>query len=259
MFTKSKMKIIALMNQKGGVGKTTSTVNIGAGLNKLGKKVLLIDLDPQANLTYSLGIQGHDLRKTIYELLKGQISTSDVIVEKNGLQVIPASLDLSGAEIELSGMAGREFLLRESLTKLSDLDYVLLDCPPSLGLLTLNSLVAADEVYIPVQSEFLALQGMSKLLQTVEIVQKRLNPSLEITGIIGTRYDSRKTLNKEVVQKIQSYFGAKLFKTLIRDNVALAEAPSHGQDIFAYKSDSNGAEDYLKLCKEILKREKPTK
>jgi chromosome partitioning protein len=251
MFTKSKMKIIALMNQKGGVGKTTSTVNIGAGLNKLGKKVLLIDLDPQANLTYSLGIQGHDLRKTIYELLKGQISTSDVIVEKNGLQVIPASLDLSGA--------GREFLLRESLTKLSDLDYVLLDCPPSLGLLTLNSLVAADEVYIPVQSEFLALQGMSKLLQTVEIVQKRLNPSLEITGIIGTRYDSRKTLNKEVVQKIQSYFGAKLFKTLIRDNVALAEAPSHGQDIFAYKSDSNGAEDYLKLCKEILKREKPTK
>lgn len=247
------------MNQKGGVGKTTSTVNIGAGLNKLGKKVLLIDLDPQANLTYSLGIQGHDLRKTIYELLKGQISTSDVIVEKNGLQVIPASLDLSGAEIELSGMAGREFLLRESLTKLSDLDYVLLDCPPSLGLLTLNSLVAADEVYIPVQSEFLALQGMSKLLQTVEIVQKRLNPSLEITGIIGTRYDSRKTLNKEVVQKIQSYFGAKLFKTLIRDNVALAEAPSHGQDIFAYKSDSNGAEDYLKLCKEILKREKPTK
>jgi chromosome partitioning protein len=259
MFTKSKMKIIALMNQKGGVGKTTSTVNIGAGLNKLGKRVLLIDLDPQANLTYSLGIQGHDLRKTIYELLKGQISTSDVIVEKNGLQVIPASLDLSGAEIELSGMAGREFLLRESLTKLSDLDYVLLDCPPSLGLLTLNSLVAADEVYIPVQSEFLALQGMSKLLQTVEIVQKRLNPSLEITGIIGTRYDSRKTLNKEVVQKIQSYFGAKLFKTLIRDNVALAEAPSHGQDIFAYKSDSNGAEDYLKLCKEILKREKPTK
>ncbi len=247
------------MNQKGGVGKTTSTVNIGAGLNKLGKRVLLIDLDPQANLTYSLGIQGHDLRKTIYELLKGQISTSDVIVEKNGLQVIPASLDLSGAEIELSGMAGREFLLRESLTKLSDLDYVLLDCPPSLGLLTLNSLVAADEVYIPVQSEFLALQGMSKLLQTVEIVQKRLNPSLEITGIIGTRYDSRKTLNKEVVQKIQSYFGAKLFKTLIRDNVALAEAPSHGQDIFAYKSDSNGAEDYLKLCKEILKREKPTK
>jgi chromosome partitioning protein len=251
-----QMKTIALLNQKGGVGKTTSTVNIGAGLCKLGKKVLLIDLDPQANLTYSLGIQGHDLRKTIYELLKGQVDITDVIVEKDGLKVIPSSLDLSGAEIELSGTAGREFLLRESLSKLNNLDYILLDCPPSLSLLTLNSLVASNEVYIPVQTEFLALQGMSKLLQTVEIVKKRLNTGLEITGIIGTRYDSRKTLNKEVVQKVQSYFGAKLFKTLIRDNVSLAEAPSFGQDIFAYKPDSNGAEDYLKLCKEILKREK---
>ena len=254
------MKIIALVNQKGGVGKTTSTINIGAGLSSLGKKVLLIDLDPQANLTYSLGIEAHKLNKTIYELLKGEASIKEVIQNKNGLDIIPSSIDLSGAEIELSGTAGRELLLKEALADIKDkYDYILLDCPPSLGLLTLNGLTTAKQVYIPLQTEYLALQGMSKLLQTIEIIKKRLNPNLEITGIIGTLYDKRKRLNNEVIDKIKEHFKSKLFNTMIRDNISLAEAPSYGQDIFTYKKDSYGAIDYLKLSKEILKREEKRK
>lgn len=249
------MKIIALANQKGGTAKTTSTVNIGAGLAKLGKKVLLIDLDPQAHLTYSLGIQAHEIDHTIYNLLKGETKLQGVLKERGELKVIPANLNLSGAEIELSGLAGREFLLREALEGLTGFDYVFIDCPPSLSLLTLNALTTAQEIYIPLQTEFLALQGMSKLLQTVEVVQKRLNKGLKITGIIATRYDARKKLNKEVVEKIKEYFGdQQLFKTMIRDNVSLAEAPSFGQTIFEYKPDSNGAVDYFSLCKEILER-----
>jgi len=247
------MTIVALINQKGGVGKTTSTINIGAGLAQLGKKVLLVDLDPQAHLTYSLGIQAHEQKATIYELLQGG-DLGETIVKRNGLSVIPSTLNLSGAEVELSGVAGREFLLKEALSGLKGFDYVLLDCPPSLGLLTLNALTTAGEVYIPLQTEFLALQGMTKLLETIEVVKKRLNKELEITGIIATRYDSRKNLNREVVEKIQEHFGDKLFKTLVRDNIALAEAPSFGKTIFEYKADSNGAEDYLNICKEILRR-----
>ncbi len=260
--------IIALINQKGGVGKTTSVINIGAGLTMLAKQVLLIDLDPQAHLTYSLGIQAHELDKTIYEVLKNEATVKEVIIERNCsfvgnapegtgkycLSVIPSTLDLSGAEIELSGVAGREFLLKEALNKLRGFDYVLIDCPPSLGLLTLNALTTAQEVYIPLQTEFLALQGMSKLLQTVEIVKKRLNKGLEITGIIGTRFDGRKKLNKEIAEKIKKYFGNKVFNTLIRDNIALAEAPSFGKTIYEYKPDSYGAEDYIKLCREIIER-----
>ena len=249
------MKIIALANQKGGTAKTTSAVNIGAGLAKLGKKVLLIDLDPQAHLTYSLGIQAHEIDHTIYNLLKGETRLPEVLKERGELKVIPANLNLSGAEIELSGLAGREFLLREALEGLTGFDYVFIDCPPSLSLLTLNALTTAQEIYIPLQTEFLALQGMSKLLQTVEVVQKRLNKGLKITGIIATRYDARKKLNKEVVEKIKEYFGdQQLFKSMIRDNVSLAEAPSFGQTIFEYKPDSNGAMDYFSLCKEILER-----
>ncbi len=249
------MKIITLTHQKGGVGKTTSTLNIGAGLSKLGKKILLIDLDPQAHLTYSLGIEAHKLDNTVYELLKGEAILKEVLRDRGELKVIPSKLDLAGAEIELSGIAGREFLLREALEGLSGLDYAFIDCPPSLGLLTLNALTTAHEIYIPLQSEFLALQGLSKLLQTVEVVQKRLNKGLKITGIIATRYDQRKRLNQEVIAKLNEYFGQdKLFKTAIRDNVSLAEAPSFGQTIFEYKPDSYGALDYLNLSKEILER-----
>lgn len=248
------MKIIALINQKGGVGKTTSTLNIGAGLTKLGKKVLLIDLDPQAHLTYSLGIEAHDLNRTVYDLLKKQATLEEVLIGRDGLKLIPSTLDLAGTEIELSGVPGREFLLKEALAGLRGFDYVLMDCPPSLGLLTLNALVAAQEVYIPIQAEFLALKALSKLLETVEVVKNRLNGKLEITGIIATRYDARKILNRGIVDRIRDYFGDKLFNTLIRENISLAEAPSYGQTIFEYKPDSYGAEDYLNLCREITER-----
>lgn len=250
------MKIIALINQKGGVGKTTCTINIGAGLNGLGKRVMLIDLDPQAHLTYSLGIPAHELNNTVYELLKGAVSLKETIIERNGLSLVPSSLNLSGAEIEFSGVAGREFLLKETVEGLKNFDYVFIDCPPSLGLLTLNALTTAQEVYIPLQTEFLALQGMTKLLETINIVKKRLNKDLEIAGIIAMRFDNRKNLNREVVEKIKEYFGDKLFNTLIRDNISLAEAPSFGKTIFEYKSNSYGAKDYLDLCKEIIKRSK---
>ena len=248
------MEIIALINQKGGVGKTTCAINIGAGLNKLNKHVLLIDLDPQAHLTYSLGIPAHELNNTVYELLKGTIILKETIIERNGLSLVPSSLNLSGAEIEFSGVAGREFLLKESVEGLKKYDYVFIDCPPSLGLLTLNALTTDQEVYIPLQTEFLALQGMTKLLETINIVKKRLNKNLEIAGIIAMRFDNRKNLNREVVEKIKEYFGNKLFNTLIRDNISLAEAPSFGKTIFEYKSNSYGSKDYLDLCKEIIKR-----
>jgi chromosome partitioning protein len=250
----STPRVVALINQKGGVGKTTSAVNIGAGLARLGKKVLLIDLDPQAHLTYALGLAAHGLPKTIYELLKGEAAVPDILQRRGDMDLLPSSLNLSGADIELGGVAGREYLLKEALQSLKGYHIVLIDCPPSLGLLTLNALTTARDVWIPVQTEFFALQGMSKLLDTLQLVQKRLNKSLALTGIIGTLYDARKNLSREVVEKIRGTFGDKLFRTLIRDNVALAEAPSHGKTIFEYQPASHGAADYLALCREIVRR-----
>lgn len=249
-------RIIALANQKGGVGKTTSTLNIGAGLCLLKRKVLLVDLDPQANLTYSLGIKAYELNKTIYDLLRGETEVEDIITKHGNYDIIPANINLSGAEIELSSVAGREFLLKEHITSLIEkYDYILLDCPPNLGLVTLNGLTTAKEVFIPLQTEFLSLQGLSELMKTIGIVKRRLNPNLEITGVIGTLFDNRKNLNKEIIEKIREYFDGRLFKTLIRDNIALAEAPSFGKDIFEYKQNSHGAEDYMDLCKEIIEQE----
>jgi len=250
------MRIIAVINQKGGSGKTTSVINIGKGLTILKRRVLLIDLDPQAHLTYSLGVKAEDIEESVDSLLTAKFNPSSTIIEKGGLYLIPSSLSLSGVELELSGIDGKEFMLREGLKRIKgSFDYILIDSPPSLGLLTINALTTASEVYIPLQTEFLALQGMSKLLETVEVVKQRLNKGIEITGIIATRFDKRKNLNKEVVGKIKEYFGDKIFKTLIRDNIALAEAPSYGQSIFEYSPKSYGAEDYLNLSKEILKRE----
>tara|TARA_R110002096_G_scaffold28336_25_gene86016 strand:- start:2125 stop:2880 length:756 start_codon:yes stop_codon:yes gene_type:complete len=247
------MKIIALTNQKGGVGKTTSTINLGAGLAKLGKKVLLIDLDPQANLTYSLKMHSNRMEKTIYHGLKGEASLKEILIKHNGFDFIPSSLELSGAEMELANEPAREGLLKNLLTQLKadEYDYVLIDCPPNLGLLTLNAFTAVTEIFIVLQSEYLALHGLSKLLDLIRIVQQRLNKQLEVGGIICTMYDNRKNLNKEVVGHIKDYFGKKVFKTIIRDNVALAEAPSHHKTIFEYDGGSAGAQDYFALAKEI--------
>lgn len=252
------MRIIAFINQKGGVSKTTGVVNIGYALHAMDRKVLLIDMDPQAHLTYSLGIESHELENSTYTLLKGDSPVSDVIVHRKGVDILPASLELSGAEIELSGMPGREVLLKEALGSLSsDYDYILIDCPPSLGLLTLNALTAATEVFIPLLPEFLALRGVRKLMEVIEIVRKRLNPVLRITGVLISRYDSRKILHKEIVDKVRGVFGNAVFGTYLRENIAIAEAPSYGETIFEYKPTSKGAIDYQNLCLEIIKQEKP--
>lgn len=249
-------RIIAFVNQKGGVAKTTSTINIGAGLSLKNKRALLIDLDPQGNLTASLGIAAHELECTTHEILTGSCTINEAIVKNNGYYVVPADIRLSGAEIELSNQPGREMILKEALQPIiKDYDYILMDCPPSLTLLTLNGLTAAREIFIPLQTEFLALHGMSQLLKTANTVKNRLNPSLEITGIIATFYDGRKTLNREVIEKIEAYFPDKLFKSRIRNNVALAEAQSFGVDIFQYKPTSNGANDYAALIDEVIKQE----
>lgn len=243
-------KVISISNHKGGVGKTTSTINIGAGLNQLGKKILLIDLDPQANLTQSLGIL--EPTKTIYGALRGEYKLEPIEI-LSGFDVIPSTLDLSGAEIEMSSEPGREYILKELIDQIRDsYDYVLIDSPPSLGLLTLNSFVASDEILIPLQAQYLALQGMTKLIEVIGKVKKRLNKKLEIGGVFITQYDNRKVLNRDVVSAIESHFSDDVFDTKIRDNVALAEAPAQGVDIFRYQPKSFGAEDYLALSKEIL-------
>ena len=245
-------KLIAISNHKGGVGKTTSAINIGAGLNKLGKTVLLIDLDPQANLSQSLGLI--DQERNIYGSLRGEYLLEPIQVLK-GLDVIPSTLDLSGAEVELSGEAGREYILRELIEPIrSSYDYILIDSPPSLGLLTINAFTASDEILIPLQAQFLALQGLAKLIEVIDKIKKRLNKELKIGGVIITQYDSRKVLNRDVVDTIEAHLKNDVFKTKIRDNIALAEAPAKGLDIFRYNPKSYGAEDYLELCKEILKR-----
>jgi len=250
------MRIIAIVNQKGGVAKSTSTLSISAGLANAGRRVLMVDLDPQSSLTYSLGIQAHDLELTIYNLLNKTAKHNDVIIAKNNYGIIPASLEhLADADIEFATVPGREFLLKEALEPLTDYDYILLDCPPSLGLLTLNALTTAAEVFIPVHAEFLSIQGMAKLMETVNLVKKRLNKTLEVTGVFCTKFSNRKTLNREIYNSLKEHFGSKLFTSCIRDNVSIAEASSFGKDIFDYKGDSAGAEDYKGLVDEILAME----
>lgn len=244
--------VISLLNHKGGVGKTTSAISIGAGLVELGRRVLLIDLDPQANLTLSLGLGRPKV--TIYESMRGEAEL-EPIEYREGFDVVTSCLDLSGAEMELINEAGREFILRELIDPHSlNYDYVIIDCPPSLGLLTLNALTSSNTVVIPLQTQFLALQGLVKIKQVVDKVRFRLNKKLNIGGVIATMYDSRKVLNRDVVDTIQKHFGDKVFKTYIRDNVALAEAPASRKDIFSYNKSSNGAKDYLALSREIVER-----
>lgn len=247
-------KVISISNHKGGVGKTTSSINIGAGLVKLKKKVLLIDLDPQANLSQSLGVLEPELN--IYGALRGDYELQPIEIIK-GLYLIPSTLDLSGAEVEMSGEPGREYILKELIDPIKDnYDFIIIDSPPSLGLLTINSFTASDEILIPLQAQYLALQGLTKLLEVVDKIKKRLNKNLKVGGVFITQYDKRKVLNRDVASTIDLHFKDAVFKTKIRDNIALAEAPAQGLDIFRYNPKSYGTEDYLKLSKEILKLSK---
>jgi chromosome partitioning protein len=252
--TKKSARIICLSNHKGGVGKTCSTCNIGAGISLRGKRTLLIDLDPQSNLSLSLGVK--DVGKTIYQVLMGIYPIKESIYNiMENLDIIPSTLDLAGAELELSSEAGREVILREVLEDILDLyDYILIDCSPSLSLLTTNALTASAEVLIPLQAQYLSLQGITKLTTIIEKIQKRLNKNLKIGGVFITQFDSRKVLNRDIAEAIEKHFGSIVFKTRIRDNVALAESPGHGKDIFRYSPKSNGSIDYANLCEEILNR-----
>jgi chromosome partitioning protein len=248
------MKTIAFINQKGGVGKTTTTINTGAGLAQLGKKVLLVDMDPQAHLSAALGIVHHP-DKTVYEVLKGELVVADAIIKRlNGLSVLPAAITLSVLERELAGKKWLEILLKEALKGLKGYEFILIDCPPSLGILTTNALMTAHAACIPVQTEYLALQGLTHVLTALEVA-KRLNTPLALGGALCTHYDSRKILSRNTVQSIKDFFKEKVFKTFIRDNIALAEAPGYGQTIFEYRPHSTGAEDYLNLSREILKQD----
>lgn len=245
-------KVFAVSNHKGGVGKTTSTVNIGAGLALEGSNVLLIDLDPQSNLTQSLGVK--NIETSIYDNLRGEKDIKTIEIKKN-LWILPSSLDLSAAEIELSSEPGREYILNDILTALKDkFDYILIDCPPSLGLLTINALTASDYVIIPLQAEFLPLKGLAKLTEVIDKIKKRLNPKLEIGGVFLTQYDPRKVLNRDIADTVRDFFGEKLLETTISSNVALAEAPSQGKDIFLYNRNCKGATDYKDLCNELLRK-----
>lgn len=250
------MRCMAVSNQKGGVGKSTTVANLGAAWARVGKRVLAIDLDPQSNLTSHLGFQPGDLTETIYDVLLRQRPIAQAIrpTKQAGFDLVPTNINLAGAEVELVGMVARETLLREALSQLpkDSYDLVLIDCPPSLGLLTLNAMSASDEVLIPVQVEYFALQGLSRLVDTIELVRRKINAKLELRGVIACLYDSRRNLSKEVLANLKEYFGNRVFKTLVRENVSLAEAPSHGQTIFDYAPRSSGALDYQELAQEVL-------
>jgi chromosome partitioning protein len=256
---------ISVVNQKGGVGKTTTTVNLGAALAAKGKRVLLIDIDAQSNLTTHLGMgvkeDAEDLNEvpqgpewTIYDVLKGNKKIQDVIIKRSDtLHVVPSSLLLSAADLELGGVVGRELLLKRAIEKVRDqYDVILIDCPPTLGLLSLNALAAVDKVIVPVQSEYLALHGVRQLLDTIDQVRNVYNPNLVVGGVLICLHDSRKKLARAVADTIRAYFGQLVFSTVIRENVALAEAPAKGQSILEYMPKSSGADDYVALAEEVL-------
>ncbi len=250
-------KIIAIANQKGGVGKTTTTVNLAAALGVLEKKVLLIDADPQANASSGLGVDVEEIEKGTYQLLEHAITAKEAIVSTNSpnVDLIPAHIDLVAIEIELVDKDHREFMLREVLKSVKDeYDYILIDCAPSLGLITLNALVAANSVIIPIQCEYFALEGLGKLLNTIKSVQKIHNPNLDIEGLLLTMYDSRLRLSNQVVEEVKKHFQNMVFKTIIQRNVRLSEAPSYGESIIAYDATSKGAVNYINLANEILKQ-----
>lgn len=250
-------KIIAIANQKGGVGKTTTSVNLAASLGVLEKKVLLIDADPQANASSGLGIDVESVEIGTYQILEHSNTPEEAIVKSTSpnVDIIPAHIDLVAIEIELVDKENREYMLKQALEKIKDdYDYILIDCAPSLGLLTLNALTAADSVLIPIQCEYFALEGLGKLLNTIKSVQKIHNTNLDIEGLLLTMYDSRLRLSNQVVEEVQKHFNEMVFKTIIQRNVKLSEAPSFGESIIAFDATSKGATNYLSLAEEIIKK-----
>ncbi len=253
-----KVRVIAITNQKGGVGKTTTAINLSACLAAAGKKVLAIDADQQGNTTSGLGLEKNEMERTIYELLLGEAEISEVkqptCVE--GLEVIPANIRLTGAEIELIGKEGREFILKEALDPVKEeYDFVIIDCPPSLNLITINALTAADTVLVPIQCEYFALEGLEQLLHAVNLVKKRLNRHLEIEGIVFTMFDARTNLSLQVVEEVKRSLGENVYRTIIPRNVRLGESPSHGLPIHLYDPKSKGAESYGLLAEEVMEKE----
>jgi chromosome partitioning protein len=247
--------IIAVLNQKGGVGKTTTVINLASYLAQSGKRVVIVDADPQGNATSGIGIDKNTIPLTLYDGLLRKKSSSDIltVTSHKNITVLPSNANLAGAEVELTSVHGREFALKELLNGILA-DYIIIDCPPSLGLLTINALCAADKVLIPVQTEYYALEGITQLLQIVQKVQKSANPKLSILGVLLTMYDQRTTLSKQVQDELSSHFGDLLFKTVIPRNIRLAEAPSHGVPISEYDKWSKGARSYKALAKEVMNR-----
>ena len=251
-------RIIAVANQKGGVGKTTTSINLAACLAEKGKKVLAVDMDPQGNLTSGLGVDKDSVEKSIYELIIGEVDIKEVINKEvlENLDIIPTSIDLSAAEIELIGVDDKEYILRNAIDQVKDqYDFVIIDCPPSLSMLTINAMTTADSVIVPIQCEYYALEGLSQLIHTVELVKDRLNSKLEIEGVVFTMYDARTNLSLQVVENVKDNLQQNIYKTIIPRNIRLAEAPSYGLPINKYDPKSTGAESYMRLAEEVIERE----
>ena len=250
-------RVIAIANQKGGVGKTTTAINLAACLAEAGKNVLTIDLDPQGNMTSGLGVDKSELENTVYELMLDECSIkesmTDTVVE--GMKVIPSNVNLAGAEIELLGISEKEYILKNAVDYIKDdYDFIIIDCPPSLNMLTINAMTTADSVLVPIQCQYYALEGLSQLMHTIDLVQQRLNPNLTIDGVVFTMYDVRTNLSIQVVDSVKANLDAKIYDTLIPRNIRLAEAPSHGLPINMYDAKSAGAESYRSLAKEVMER-----
>ncbi len=250
-------RIIAIANQKGGVGKTTTAINLSACLAEKGKKVLSIDMDPQGNMTSGLGVSKDEVEKTVYDLIIGEAEIEDIICREvsENLDILPTNIDLSAAEIELIGIDDKEYIIKKEVEKIRDnYDFIIIDCPPSLSMLTINAMTTADSILVPIQCEYYALEGLSQLIHTIELVQERLNPVLSIEGVVFTMYDARTNLSLQVVENVKDNLNQNIYKTIIPRNIRLAEAPSYGMPINQYDSKSAGAESYRLLADEVINK-----